>query len=356
MHPASEGDALVLSWGKERSAHHALIDLGRESDYKTLRPALQKIGRFEFFAMTHIDADHIAGAMPLVKENMAPFTAEDVWFNAWHHLKNAGARLKQREDFEKLGAKQGEKLSAGILRFGWPWNRAFGPDGIVSLDSPSVRESIELAGGLKVILLSPGDEQLAKLEPMWMAELAKANLRPMDPDESPPDTTPGLEVLSALNVETLAAMPFVEDKAVPNGASIAFLAEFETRRVLLGADAHPGVIERALRKLGFSERSRLKLDLLKLCHHGSKANTSPTLLRILDCTHFAISTNGSKHNHPDHETIARILLNDPIRAKTLYFNVNQENASVWDRPDLREKYNFHCVMPSKETPGLTVEI
>ena len=43
-------------------------DLGRESDYKTLRPALQKIGRFEFFAMTHIDADHIDGALQLLAQ------------------------------------------------------------------------------------------------------------------------------------------------------------------------------------------------------------------------------------------------------------------------------------------------
>jgi beta-lactamase superfamily II metal-dependent hydrolase len=357
MYSASEGDALVLSWGTESTDHHALVDLGRNADYKAIRPALQKIRRFELFTITHIDADHIAGAMPLVKENSAPFAPADVWFNAWHHLKNADSRLHHVPGLETLSVKQGEKLSAGILRFGWPWNRAFGFDGIASVDSPSTNSPIELDGNLKITLLSPGDQELAALLPVWMKELTKANLRPMDPDEAATGKAPpGFEILSPLNVEALAAVPFLEDKSEPNGASIAFLGEFGTRRVLLGADAHPSVIERALRKLGFSEKNPLKLDLFKLCHHGSKANTSPALLRILDCTRFAISTDGTKHNHPDRETIARILVNDPKRPKTLYFNVNQEQATVWEQSDLQKKYGFKCVIPPKETPGLTIEI
>jgi beta-lactamase superfamily II metal-dependent hydrolase len=355
MHQASEGDALTLAWGEEGDVRHALIDLGRTSDYGALRQTLKEIGSFELFAISHIDADHIEGAMPMMKERIAPFAPADVWFNAWHHLKNAETRLKKADGLEPLGAKQGEKLSAGILHFAWPWNRSFGPDGIVSVDSPAAHNPIELAGGLRITLLSPGDEELAALEPVWMKELAKAKLRPLDPDEAPSGVPDDLEVLSSLNVEALAEKPFVEDNAKPNGSSIAFLAEFKGRRVLLGADAHPGVIERSLRKLGFSEINRLTLGLFKLCHHGSKANTSPALLKIIDCARFAISTDGTKHNHPDRETIARILMNDPDRPKTLYFNVNQENATVWDKPNIRGQYHFDCVIPAKNAPGLTID-
>jgi beta-lactamase superfamily II metal-dependent hydrolase len=356
MHPASEGDALTLGWGEESNLRHALIDLGRTSDFKGLLPKLKDIGRFELFTISHIDADHIEGAMPLLKETTAPFAPTDVWFNAWHHLKNAEMRLKKVDGFETLSAKQGEKLSAGILRFAWPGNRAFGADGIVSVDSPSAQQTIELAGGLKITLLSPGDQELASLEPVWMKELAKANLRPLDPDEAPDRAPADFEALSPLNVEALAKKPFIEDKSEPNGASIAFLAEFRGRRVLLGADAHPGVIERSLRKLGFNDTNRMKLDLFKLCHHGSKANTSPTLLKMLDCTRFSISTDGTKHNHPDRETVARILMNDPQRSKMLYFNVNQENATVWNRSDFQGNYNYDCVIPAKTAPGLTIDI
>jgi hypothetical protein len=47
MHRASEGDALTLTWGEERNLSHALIDLGRASDYTGLLPKLKKNGRFE---------------------------------------------------------------------------------------------------------------------------------------------------------------------------------------------------------------------------------------------------------------------------------------------------------------------
>jgi beta-lactamase superfamily II metal-dependent hydrolase len=355
LNSASDGDALVLAWGEQGDLRHALVDLGRSRDYKALRPRLKEIGRFELFAISHIDADHIEGAIPLLKEGTAPFAPADVWFNAWHHLKNAEARLEKSESRETLSAKQGEKLSAGILRFRWPWNRFFGPDGIVSTDSPAARSKIDLAG-LEITLLSPGDRELAALEPVWMKELAKASLRPLDPDQAPPALPSGFELLSSLDVEKLARKPFVEDRSEPNGASIAFLAAFGTRRVLLAADAHPGIIERALRTLGFSENNRLRVDLFKLCHHGSKANTSPTLLKLVDSTRFAVSTDGTRHNHPDPETIARILVSDPTRAKTLYFNVNQEHATIWNRSDLQEKYKYKCVIPPKGAPGLTIDI
>jgi beta-lactamase superfamily II metal-dependent hydrolase len=356
MNPASEGDALTLSWGGEGKLFHALIDLGRTRDYKALRSTLQEIGQFELFTISHVDADHIEGAVPLAKEANPPFQPRDVWFNAWHHLKNAAARREHAEALESLGAKQGEKLSAGIVHFGWPWNHTFGPNGIISVDSPEAQRPIELAGNLKVTLLSPGDEQLAAMEPVWIKELARANLRPLDPDEGPDEPPDGLESLSSLNVEALANKPFVQDTAKPNGSSIAFLAEFDERQVLLGADAHPGVIERRLRKLGYSETNRLRVDLFKLCHHGSKANTSPSLLKIIDCVNFAISTDGTKHNHPDRETIARILTNDPSRHKTLYFNTYQEHATVWDRKDLQDQYKFACVIPPDGEPGLTIDI
>ena len=116
-------------------------------------------------------------------------------------------------------------------------NQAFGRDGI-SVDSPSVRVPIPLEG-LDVTLLSPGDRELAALEPLWMKELAKAHLRPLDPDDLPAARPTELERLSTLNVEALARKPFVTDTSEPNGTSIAFLAEFAKRRVLLGADARP---------------------------------------------------------------------------------------------------------------------
>ena len=42
----------------------------------------------------------------------------------------------------------------------------------------------------------------------------------------------------------------------------------------------------------------LKIDYVKVSHHGSKANTNDELLSLLDCNNFIISANGRHHGLP----------------------------------------------------------
>jgi beta-lactamase superfamily II metal-dependent hydrolase len=353
MHPASEGDALMLRWGHATKLRHALIDLGRTKNYRALKPLLQRIGELDLFAITHIDADHIEGAVPLFKERSLPFVAKNVWFNGYAQLEAANDRLPSAER-TTLGSKQAEKVTAGIVKSGWRWNAPFA-SGVVSIDSPEAKNSIPLDGGLSLTLLSPDDRKLTALMPAWANELKKAGLRTTDPDEVEEALAAGRVSLGTLNVEQLARAPFNEDPTKPNGASLVFLAEYLGKRVLLGADSHPGVVEKALRARGASEATPYKLDCLKVSHHGSKANTSPTLLKIIDCTCFAFSTDGTRHGHPDPETIARILKSDPGRRKTLAFNFRQENTEIWDDTELKRRWNYDCIFPHDGQAGVSIE-
>ncbi len=350
LHPASDGDAQILSWGPDHDRHHALIDLGRTASYRALKCHLTEIGTFDLFVITHIDADHIEGAVPLAAESVPPFRPADTWFNGHAHLATAQKRLNALEVFS---VNQGEKLSDGIESFGWRWNGAFG-GGPVSTDSPEAAQPLDIAG-LRLTLLSPTDQTLSDLKPDWDQELAIAALRRGDPDEAaaPPK---GLESFSTLNVAQLAAQQFKEDTATANGSSIAFLAEFGGKCVLMAADAHPGVLEARLAALGYGPHNRLKLDLLKLSHHGSKANTSASLLAVLDCTRFAISTDGSRHDFPRPETIARILVADPVRNKTFYFNYRQKHALLWDDPGRQSEWRYSLVMPKKGEAGMAINV
>lgn len=351
MHPASEGDALILAWGEEGALHHALIDLGRTGDYRALKPQLQTIGSFELFAISHIDADHIGGAVPMFRETPLPFGTRHVWFNAHRQLVEAERRLGE----ETLGAGQAEKVTAGILASHWPWNNQFA-SGIVSTDSPEAGQALPLAGGLTLTLLSPTDRTLADLLPAWNRELARAHLRSVDEELVDQALAAGREILGGLNVEALAARAFVADGSEPNGSSIVFIAEFDKRRVLLAADSHADVIEAALHRLGHSKENPLKLSCLKVAHHGSRANTSPALLDLIDCTCFAFSTDGSHHNHPDAETIARILTRDPGRRKTLIFNFRQPNTEQWDNEALKQRWRYDCIFPPVGQDGIEFEI
>uniref|UniRef100_A0A973W8U4 Metallo-beta-lactamase domain-containing protein n=1 Tax=Bradyrhizobium septentrionale TaxID=1404411 RepID=A0A973W8U4_9BRAD len=354
MHPASDGDALLLSWGKSTDLRHALIDFGRTKDYRRLAPLLRRVREFDLVVLTHIDADHIEGAVPLFRERPLPFSANQVWFNGYQQLEAANDRLPSSER-ETLGAKQAEKITVGIINSKWRWNAAFS-SGIVSTDSPEAKASIPFDGGLSLKLLSPDDRKLALLLPTWEAELKKAGLRTTDPDEVEESLAAGRVNLSTMNVEALARLPFKEDTTKPNGASIAFLAEASGKRILLAGDAHPGVIERALRARSASEAAPLRLDCLKVSHHGSKANTSPTLLKLIDCTCFAFSTDGTRHDHPDPEAIARILVADQHRPKTLVFNFRQENTEIWDDENLKKRWNYDCVFPTNNSAGASIDL
>jgi beta-lactamase superfamily II metal-dependent hydrolase len=354
MNPASEGDALVLTWGTDSNAHHAVVDLGRIKDYRLNRDGYVGLGALDLLVISHVDADHIEGAIPLVAELLPPMSPADVWYNGHHHLLMARDRLEIDPKREPLGAVQGEKLSMGIKRFAWPWNEAF-DGGAVSVGSVGT-SSLSLRGGLHVKLLSPDDASLAALIPRWERELAKAGLRPHDPDTALEEAASDRERLSTLNVETLAAKHFRPDTATPNGSSIAFIAEFEGKRVLLAADAHPHIMVESLRALGFDERTPCKLACYKVSHHGSRANTSPELLRLLDCTTFGISTDGSRHGHPDPEFISRILMNDPHRKKTLAFNNRHAEALIWNDPELMKRHNYRCLFPKNDREGLFLDL
>ncbi|MCU0305386.1 MAG: hypothetical protein MUC56_15135 [Thermoanaerobaculales bacterium] len=341
LHPGRDGDCIVLSWGSTATLHHLIVDLGRGATYHDVKDHLAGLDNVELFVMSHIDADHIAGAIPMVREDEPPFSPRRVWYNARPQLAAAETRSPI---LEPLSARQGEKLARGIVNFGWPWNAEFASE-IVSTDSPEAQQPIEIADGLTIRLLSPTDAQLVKLLPKWDAELADANLRTFDPDLDPDPLSPEFEPFGIPNVTDLAARPYEADDTEPNGASIAFIAEFDGRRVLLAADAHSEVLEKAIEPLAEAEGGRLRLDLLKISHHGSKANTSKLFPGLIDCTRFAVSTNGSRHHHPDPETIARFLAADRDRPKTLLFNYRQPSTEVWDSAMLSAEWGYQAVYP-----------
>jgi hypothetical protein len=153
-------------------------------------------------------------------------------------------------------------------------------------------------------------------------------LRPFDPDEeeqAPPDEQ--YEPLgTGPDVTKLASEAFEADTAEANGSSIAFIAESWGRRVLLAADAHSAVLEEALGPLARTEGDRYRIDLLKMSHHGSAHNTSPEMPKHVDCTRFAISTDGTSIRMRKRSRDCSL----PIEIATLYFNYRQSQTELWE--------------------------
>jgi hypothetical protein len=147
--------------------------------------------------------------------------------------------------------------------------------------------------------------------------------------------------------------PFKEDTAAPNGSSIAVLAEFAGKRVLLGADAHPSLLEQAIQTLlrDSGNAKKLRLDAFKVSHHGSQNNLSPALLRLIDCRNYLVSTNGAVFSHPDRVAIARIIQNGG-RQPHLWFNYRSADNEVWAKPALQTKYHYTATYAANAEAGL----
>ena len=344
MVPAGHGDSLWIEYGDARKTHRVLVDCGTEgtADYllKRVEALPKKDQSIELFVMTHIDADHIGGALPFFKAVQRGLTFGDVWFNGWRHLSAT------------LGARQGEMFSTAIEDFRLPWN-VWQNGGPIAAAGGNPLEH-ELPGGLRLTLLSPTTTQLRKLAPVWVRELKLAGLEPGQRVDYSKflKGTPS----TSTDVEKLAEAPFRPDAAPANGSSIALLAEFGGASVLLGADAHAPVLAESIRKLlGSRGGPRLRLDAFKLPHHASQNNLSRELLDLVDCGRYLVSTNGDHFFHPDREAIARVIRYGG-KKPALYFNYRTGFNDVWEREDLREKYDYTAHFPDEGKVGLKTSL
>jgi len=332
--PAEHGDCLWIEYGDEHSSRKILIDSGPGKTSRHLKDRLNNLSeserRFELLILSHYDDDHLGGILEYFKSGYPEIKFGDVWFNGWHHIHDVSKDL--------LGADQGEKFSNLVLNKKWPWNEAFGGKAVFFSESGKLPE-IELDGEMKLTLLSPTPNKLAILKDKWDEEITANDKEPgYGEEEAPGDILGGGEELTVDVVQELAAEDSSLDISPSNGGSIAVLAEFGGKRALLAADAHSETLETALRKI-VSNGNKLKLDLFKVSHHGSKHNISNRLMRLIDCPRFLVSTNGKKFSHPDDQAIAKLVCEES-KPKELYFNYRTKFNQNWDNKELKEVFNY----------------
>ncbi len=340
--PAEYGDALWIEYGSKASPRRVLIDCGTPSVFKSaLEDRMKELPegkrRFELFVVTHVDADHIGGAVNLLKvRKKLGVEFKQVWFNGYKHLTDV------------LGPYQGEALTTKIVTQKLPWNTSFDGGPVVVPDAGAL-PTHSLEGGLKLTLLSPYAKQLADLEPVWATAVKKAGLVPGELIEEEEEEE-GDDILGKPDIDDLAESEFKEDKAEANGSSIAFLAQYEGNSVLFGADAHAPVLLRSIARL--PGNGPLKLDAFKVAHHGSTHNTNRELMQAVRCKNYLISTNGKKFKHPSKEAIARIIA---FGGGTLHFNYRTEFNEMWDDKTLMKKHKYTTRYAKNEGIALNLE-
>jgi beta-lactamase superfamily II metal-dependent hydrolase len=339
MLPAHVGDALWIEYGPPDAPKRILIDAGTSpTAAETLRTRIAALpdDAFELFVVTHIDTDHIGGAVPLLKGITTTRPFERIWFNGWRHLE------PQPQDL--LGPNHGERLTKEILRLKIPWNHEFKKGkGAAKTSATGKLPVVKLPGGMKLTMLSPRQQELDLLRPIWEPVIQAGGLLGGGgegaPDADPKDAG---DLLGGDPLEQWAAHdPDDLDHTESNGSSIAFLAEFTetdaagqrvTKSCLFSGDGHGPVLAEGIKRLAAERgQARLRVDAFKLPHHGSVRNVTEELAKAVDATHYLVSTNsGGTYGHPHQGAIARVILNK-ARRPTLWFNYPEtEKTKVWN--------------------------
>lgn len=328
--PACNGDAIIIRFG-EKELKTILIDGGRGlASYKELKKIIQYIDAnsqaIELVIITHVDDDHIDGILKIMADDtINKMVIKDVWINSSKIISEHFEQRKNDEineipinlnDDTKMSFKQGNSLEKYLESLGI-WTKKV----IKSLDSYNV-------SGANIKILSPNNNALKKLNERWEVE-APRNVK-MGASGSDYN----------ISIEDLLTYEFKEDISRPNGSSIAFIFEYGNISLLMLGDAHPSIIVESLKLYGYTIYNKLKLDYVKLSHHGSKANTNEELLGLIDCKNFIISTNGSPHGLPNKECLARILKCCGTDI-TFYFNYNISNE-IFTKDEM-ESFGFKCI-------------
>ncbi len=365
--PALHGDCIWIEYGEEGSTHHVLIDGGPVAAFPALRAHIEAIPQerreVELLVVTHIDADHIDGIVKLLRHPEVGLKYREVWFNGWPQLSRplSSVSTTRVDGVLERGPVSGAYLDLLLIRGGADCNDRFqSAAALVPDDGPLPRA--RLPGGLELTLLSPTVEKLKALRSAWLKAFDVLGGTPgdegfigtrLDKDKRFRDDTPIPALAAGLDEAADAATAL--DAAVANGSSLAFVAEYAGRRCAFLGDAHAPVIQQALGRLA-RERGEepLRLDAVKVSHHGSDGNTTTLLLQKMICHNFLVSTDGSVFEHPDEAAIARIVKHAaPAR---LYFNYRSDFNRGWDDADRKQQWRYEAVYPSEGRSGIALDL
>ena len=331
---AGKGDAILIS----TQSRNILIDGGQK--YRFIDKHISKLESLDLVILTHIDDDHIKGLIELLGKEIRT-KIKSIWFNPFDKATKFSSINRTNETSVKQGI-----VFHQLVKEMKETDDLFNYDDQIYIEAKPTK--INLFEEISIELLSPTRKKLKILDKEYDNYCAK---------HEPDSTTSGEQVNNQETCEKLASNSFEKDTSPANGASIAFILTYqENYCFLLLADAHIDVIVTSLKEKGFSENNKLKINFVKLSHHGSKHNINQDFLNLIETDIFIISTNGSGHEHPDKETLCQIVKNLPrIQNKFLIFYFNYDDnynrcKDYFTSQDFKE-YNFSLKLLEKN--GLT---
>lgn len=288
---AGTGDSIWISHHKT----NIIVDGGKSADaIKERLDQMPEDENIDLLIVTHIDSDHIAGVIALVdklQEQTELNRLKRVWFN-----------FPKQEETGEYSVSEGNALSTRLCKI----------DGLCWCNNTSNMIGHEVViGEIHLHVLAP-DHDVA------------CEYKPKAPDE--------LGVVNAdWNVELKTLVDHVDDDDLdnggPNSQSIVIVMECEGKRVLLPGDCTPNELLVALKAYKSVNDAPLKLDLMKLPHHGSARNITKDIMTEVACSNFVISTNvNKKYLFPNKESIAKLISYRNCAEETINVHFNYREA------------------------------
>lgn len=367
-YPVRGGDCFLIKY----KGKNILIDSGYKTTSNRLIKDLKEISKegevIDLLIITHIDNDHIGGAIKLLEDNNT-ISINEIWYNGYKQvfdinedvedtnrdsqikIKNiiSNNTVKNEEDNEMIGYEESKSFEELVLKNNIIINKSFNNKLILSKMKMNLVENIEF------IFLSPTIEEIKEIRNEWKEVLQqndiydeKMNIKNMPKafefyniNEEIDESYIGeisVENKISETIEDIARRETTSKTTKINDTSLAFILSIDSVNLLFLGDSNHNVVLRELEELIKLDKKYRKIKLMKVSHHGSKNNINNEFLNIIETESFIFSTDGSPKksgisSKPHIETIAKTIVKE--KESTLYFNYPKDkyNKFIFDAID-----------------------
>ena len=386
---AYDGDCFLVTVYEPKKEVNLLIDCGNSETYhNSIKPYLLDMSKqrrkIDYLILSHIHSDHIGGAIPLLLDNGSADDPKIIEISNVIYTGFLGLNLELYE--KKDCTAQEKRIYQGIIsqgqavlgknitekqitlneelcisklliqgNYNWnAWNK--NELGVVVADS---QMKIDIGNQSYIQFISPNREQLRRMNKKWelyvkriynrIPNIDNLHIRNAfeafqwiinNVDYENVQEMVSANVLTKEKIERMATSRYSYDYTDENMESIAFVLVCGNKKMLFLSDANIEVCRKNLEQI--YGNTPLKINLIKLPHHGSKRNISMRFLKQYYSDSYLISAGETKLR-PSMETIAMILVNDYEENKKIYIVNRNQTIECFDKEKIHSDFNFEFI-------------